>query len=620
MSPAGDVPCVDPQFEDGSPDDEVIGKWLRRSLWVIVILAVGGGAVAGGVAWWKNRKAGATGLDPVTLAQVRERPQVEVPIVPFADTTAASGINFVHTSGAYGAKLLPETMGGGCALFDYDNDGDQDLFLVNSCHWPAHVPDDQPPPTMALYRNDGSGRFEDVTAAAGLALTFYGQGVACGDYDGDGWVDLFVTAVGPNHLLKNVQGKFLDLTAEAGLPGGPGEWSTAAAFFDYDNDDDLDLYVANYVRWTKEIDLEQDCRLTGETRAYCPPNAFAGSHGFLYRNDGGMFVDVSDAAGIRVKNPATGHPLAKSLGLAPIDIDRDGWMDLIVANDTVQNFLFHNQQDGTFVEIGALAGIAFDSSGGARGAMGIDTAYFRNNDTLGIAVANFANEMTALYCSQGSPLIFADDALATGLGPPSRLELKFGLVFFDYDLDGRIDLLTANGHIEDEINRVQSSQHYEQPPHLFWNCGPNHDTEFLPVGPEACGSEFFRPMVGRGLAYADLDGDGDLDLVLTATGGPPRVLKNAQTLGNHWLRVKLTGSGANRDAIGALVTAHVGDQFLRQQVMPTRSYLSQSELVVTFGLGKNVKVDRLVIRWPGGKDQEIVDPPIDRLLAVEKAP
>jgi hypothetical protein len=250
--------------------------------------------------------------------------------------------------------------------------------------------------------------------------------------------------------------------------------------------------------------------------------------------------------------------------------------------------------------------------------MGIDAARFRNDDSLALAIGNFANEMTALYVSQGSQPLFTDDAIATGLGPPSRLELKFGIFFFDCDLDGRLDLFTANGHLEDEINKVQASQHYAQPPHLFWNCGPGQPEEFLPVPAAKCGQDFMKPMVGRGASFADIDGDGDLDIAITASGGPPRLLRNDQQTGHHWLRIKLVGKAANRDAIGSWIEVATGKQHPIQQVMPTRSYCSQSELPVTFGLGSSAKIDLIKIRWPDGSTQEFQTSDVDRLIRIEQ--
>ncbi len=592
--------------------DEIIARAFRRSLAVIAALAL----LAAGIGWWLHRDRAA----PVAEAELaaprtlQEAQRVTAPPLPFTDITRAAGIDFVHVNGARGDKLLPETMGGGVAFFDYDNDGDPDLLLVNSQDWP-----DAPqrrPATSHLYRNDGGGRFTDVSEAAGLALAAYGMGVAVGDYDGDGWRDVFITALGRNHLFRNEQGHFREVTDAAGVAGADDAWSTSAAFFDYDNDGDLDLFVANYVQWSRAIDFEVNFRLTGIGRAYGPPTTFRGTFPYLYRNDGnGRFTDVSQAAGVQVRNPATGAPMAKSLGVRPLDVDGDGRLDLFVANDTVQNFLFHNLGNGRFEEIGADVGVAFDRNGAATGAMGVDAAHFRNDPDVALAVANFANEMSSLYVSQGDAGLFADEAMTEGIGPLSRAALTFGLFFFDADLDGRADLLQANGHLEEEINVVQPSQHYAQPPQLFWNCG---DCAQGFVLAEQVG-DLARPLVGRGAAYADIDGDGDLDVILTQVGAAPRLLRNDQRLGHHWLRLRLVGQGANRDAIGARLTLSAGGRTQYRDVMPARSYLSQVELPVTFGLGDATRVERLVIHWPDGRRQTLTDLPVDRLLIVHES-
>lgn len=511
-------------------------------------------------------------------------------------------------------------MGGGCAVFDYNNDGHQDLLLVNSCYWPGRQPQDQPPPTMALYENDGTGRFRDATSEAGLAHTLYGMGVAVGDYDNDGWRDLFVSTVGENRLFRNASGRFVEVTGEAGVGGDPQAWSTACGWFDYDRDGLLDLFVANYVEWSPEIDLSLERTLDGVHRAYLPPTSYAGTFPYLYRNEGGgKFTDVTQQAGLCIRNPATGVPLAKSLGLVLIDLDRDGWMDVVLANDTVQNLVFHNRRDGTFEEIGAVAGVAFDTSGQARGAMGIDAARFRNDGDLGLAIGNFANEMNALFVSSGGGLSFTDEGIATGLGPATRLVLTFGTFFFDYDLDGRLDLLMANGHLEDDIAKIQESQRYEQPPQLFWNAGPEELTEFCAVPPENTGADFHGPLVGRGCAYGDFDGDGDLDVLIACVGGRPRLLRNDQQLGHHWLRFRLTGTRVNRDAVGAWIEVRADQRVMSRDVSATRSYLSQCELIATFGLGTATRVDQVLIHWPDGSQQEVACPEVDRLYEVRQA-
>ena len=551
----------------------------------------------------------------------------EIPDATFTDITTSSGISFKHFNGATGEKLLPETMGGGVAFLDYDADGAPDLLFINGASWPWQTNPPARTPTMALFHNDGKGGFTEATAGSGLDVSFQGMGVAVGDYDNDGLPDVFITGVGTRRLFHNAGGgKFTDVTIQAGVGGTTNDWSTSAAWFDFDNDGDLDLFVCHYVRWSRAIDFEVDYRLTYQLtdsrRAYGPPMNFAGTFPALYRNDGGgKFTDVSATSGVQIKNPATGRPVAKSLAVAPVDVDNDGWMDLVVANDTVQNFLLRNRRDGTFEEIGSRSGIAFDAYGVARGAMGIDAARFRNDEALGIAIGNFANEMNAFYVSQPDTLRFTDDAIAEGVGPASRLLLKFGLFFFDYDLDGRLDVLTANGHLEEDINKIQASQHYRQPAQLFWNRGAARGVSFVPVPAEKCGPDLFQPIVGRGSAYADIDGDGDLDVVLTQIGGPPLLLRNDQTLRHHWLRLKLTGNPErhhSRDAIGACVKIRLANQTLSRVVMPTKSYLSQSELPVTIGLGAATRLDEVTVLWPGGASQKVPNLKLDALNEIRE--
>ena len=571
--------------------------------------------------WWVNRPSQPVPVrqTPLTTPEASAPASTEVPLVRFTDVTASSGITFSHFNGAYGDKLLPETMGGGVAFFDFDGDGDQDLLFVNGTHWPLKSgSSDEKPPTAALYRNDGHGRFDDATKGSGLDVSFFGMGVAVGDYDNDGLVDVFITGVGECRLFHNSGGgKFKDVTAQAGVAGTTNDWSTSAAWIDYDNDGDLDLFVCHYVRWSKAIDLEVGYKIDGVTRAYGPPMNFEGTFPSLYRNEGsGKFLDVSAASGIQVKNPSTGRPMAKSLAIAPVDVDNDGWIDIVVANDTVQNFLFRNRRDGTFEEMGSRSGIAFDAYGMARGAMGIDAARFRNDEALGIAIGNFANEMNALYVSQRDSLLFADEAITEGVGPASRLLLKFGLFFFDYDLDGRQDVLTANGHLEEEIQKFQQSQQYRQPAQLFWNRGASLGVGFVPVPEEKSGSDLLKPIVGRGSAFADMDGDGDLDVVMTQIGGPPLLLRNDQDLRHNWLRFQLIGSKSNRDGIGAWVKVRTGNQVLSRQVMPAKSYLSQSELLVTVGLGTATRVDEVTVVWPGKQAQKVTDWRLNGLTTV----
>ena len=578
------------------------------------------------------------GCGPSATTRDSEREKVPVPAVRFTDVTDKAGIRFVHTNGSFGKKLLPETMGSGVAFLDFNKDGKQDLLFINSCYWPGHEEAGKKP-TLALYRNDskdGKITFTDVTAEMGLDVTMFGMGVTVGDYNNDGWADVFVTGVGGNRLFRNVGGKrFEEVTAKAGV-GGPGgwptgsgdflrwdkpiNWSTSAAWLDYDGDGRLDLFVCNYVTWSPDYDLKLEASLRGGERAFGPPVAYPGSQCFLYRNQGdGTFKDVSAEAGIQVFDRQTAEPrsVGKSLGVIVADMDEDGHPDIIVANDTVRNFFFHNRGDGTFVEEGLPCGIAY-AEGRARGAMGIDFGEYRPGKCAAV-IANFADEPTTLLrLDNPKRLAFANVATDEGLSGPTRPLLKFGTFFFDYDLDGRLDLLSANGHLEPEIAKVQANQTYRQPAQLFWNTGNRQG--FEPVTKEEAGPDLFQVMVGRGSAFADVDGDGCLDVVLMNNGGPARLLHNDGGTGHHWVRLVLEGDGvhSNRSAIGARVTLEAGGLVQRREVTSARGYLSQSELPITFGLGTETKVDKVTIRWPGkaGGKTELTDVKVDEVRTV----
>jgi hypothetical protein len=546
-----------------------------------------------------------------------------VPKVRFTDVTEAAGIRFRHFNGAAGQKLLPETMGSGVAVLDYDGDGRQDLLFVNSSPWPGH-PGPAKAPTLTLYRNKGDGTFEDVTEQVGLNVTMYGMGVTVGDYDNSGYPSVFVSGVGGNRLFRNVRGedgrrRFRDVTEEAGV-GGPGGWpatasrkeflawdrpiafASSATFLDYDGDGRLDLFVCYYVTWSPARDLASDAVLPDNARAYLPPTQFEAAQCVLYRNvGGGRFEDVSAEAGVQVFE--RGSAVGKALGVIACDVDEDGWPDIVVANDTTRNFFFHNVPgpDGTrrFVEKGLTTNVAY-AEGQTRGAMGIDWGEYRPGKNA-LLIANFANEPDSfLTLKDPRRLVFSDTSLAVGLDGPSRRPLKFGAVFLDCDNDGRLDVLTCNGHLEPEIARVQRGQTYAQPVQLFWNTG-RKERLFEPVTDDAAGPDLFRPLVGRGCAFLDYNGDGKLDVVLTENNGPARLLRNDNDLKHHWIRLTLVGDGrrSNRSAIGAVVTVEAGGRTLRRQVAGARGYLSQSELPVTVGLGEATKVDRVTVHWPG---------------------
>ena len=600
-----------PEHSDG---EDRIRRALRVSLVVVAAITV----VAVATFWLTTRK-------PADDAPAEHRPagpdapqddvSSRLPTLTFTDTTNQAGIGFVHETGAYGERLLPETMGGGVAFFDYDNDGDPDLLFVNSATWPWR-PQPATPATSKLYRNRGDGTFEDVSEATGMDVVLYGMGVATGDYDGDGFVDAFVTAVGENRLFRNVGGeRFVDVTAETGVSGSPDAWSTSAAFADIDADGDLDLFVCNYVAWSPEIDREVDYRLTGIGRAYGPPTDFPGTDSYLYRNDGGTFTDVSDEAGVRVSNPSTGQPVGKALAVLPTDVDGDRRLDLVVANDTVRNFLFLNIGEGRFREAGVDMGLAFDAGGAATGAMGVDAARYDNDDKLAVVIGNFANEMSSFYVSRPGEGLFSDDAIVSGVGAPSRRALTFGVFFFDADLDGRLDMLAANGHVEPAIQRVQASQSYAQPSQLFWNCGTDCPRRYALL--ERVG-DLADPVVGRGAAYADIDNDGDLDVAITQVGQGAVLLRNDQASGHNWVRVTLASQSPNRHALGAVVTAVVENHRQVRAVNPARSYLSQVELPLTFGLGDAPRLDELTVEWPSGGEETWADLPSGRSYVLQE--
>jgi hypothetical protein len=621
---------LDPNLEEETEqNDESIGRAFWYSLSVMLVLAVIGGAFF--LVNQLREPENVVKETPLALPAKREVEKIVLPKIPFKDITAEAGISFVHNNGATGEKLLPETMGGGAAFFDYDNDGDQDLLLVGSTNWPWSdvAQKSKSASSLALYQNDGTGKFKDVTTDMGLNVPLYGMGVACGDYDNDGLIDLYISALGTNRLFKNEGQRFVDVTSQAGVGGPDHLWSTSCGWFDYDRDGDLDLLVCNYVDWTPAYDRAQNFTLKGGIRAYGRPQNFNGVNPLLYENQGnGKFQERSEQAGLKIISPGTGVPLSKSLGLHFYDFDQDGYLDVFITNDTVQNLLFHNQQDGTFKEVAALSGVAFDMDGNARGAMGVDIAAFRNDETLGIAIGNFANEMTALYTSPGKEMQFIDEAVSNGLGPQTRMALTFGVFFFDADLDGRLDLFSANGHLEEDINIVQERQHYEQSPQLFWNCGSQHATEFLPLGEALVGTDFTKPLVGRGATFADIDADGDLDLLIMTTGKKPRLLRNDQATGNHWVRFHLTSEPvtnpqvtqavSNHDALGAeiRITTKAGSQ--TRLLMPTRSYISQTELPVTFGLGTETEIQSVSIKWPSGKTTTLENLKADRLYQLSE--
>jgi hypothetical protein len=515
------------------------------------------------------------------------------------DVTAAAGVQFRHTSGAYGGKLLPETLGSGCAFLDYDADGWPDILLVNGMEWPGHKSPARRSlgeggtgrSTLRLFHNNRNGTFSDVTRAAGLDVEMYGMGVAVGDFNNDGFPDVLVTCVGQNRLFRNTgKGTFVDITKTSGLDRRQA-FSTSAMWFDFDRDGLLDLFVCNYVKWTPEHDVF--CSLDGKQKSYCTPEAYRGETCWLFRNRGnGTFEDVTATSGIFDSS-------SKSLGVTLIDYNQDGWPDVFIANDTQPNKLYRNLRNGRFKDVALEAGVALSEDGKARAGMGVDAGDFDNSGRSGLAITNFDNEMIGLYRPQASGT-FQDVARRAGVGTPSLNRLGFGCVFADLDLDGMLDLVVANGHIDETVRNIRGNVGYAQAPLLFLNRG---NSSFREASTQA-GSSFSQPRVGRGLALGDFDGDGDIDLLMTTNNGPAVLFRNDQTGGNRSIRFRLIGTASNRDAIGAHVRIFHGGTSQSRTVKGGSSYLSQSELPVTFGVGARDVVDRVTVAWPNGRQEE----------------
>jgi hypothetical protein len=525
-------------------------------------------------------------------AQTSQNPSANSSVT-FRDITQKAGIKFVHNNGAFGKKYLPETMGPGVAFIDYDNDGWQNIFILNGTDWPGHPSKHSTP---KLYHNNHDGTFTDVTHKAGLDIEIFGMGVAVGDYDNDGYDDLFVTALGQSHLFhNNGNGTFTDVTQKAGLMG-PKEFSTSAAWVDYDKDGKLDLVVANYVQWSIESDLY--CTLDGKSKSYCTPESYKGTSVRLWHNRGdGTFEDETKKAGL-------GDPTSKTLGIAILDYDNDGWPDLLFSNDTQPNKLYRNNGNGTFTEKAVVAGVAFSEDGVARAGMGVDAADYDGSGMASILITNFSNQMLSLYHNEGKGL-FVDEAPRSEVGRNSLLTLGFGCFFFDYDLDGWPDILIANGHIDSDIQRVQPNVKFAMPPHLFRNLGKGNFQEVT----KNVGASFATPRVGRGAAYGDINNDGRLDLLFSTNGGPAYLFLNEATGGtaNQSVRLKLVGTKSNRDGIGAVVKLTSGGAAQTQMLRSGSSYLSASELILTYGLGQRGQAESIEIRWPSGQIDKLTN-------------
>lgn len=519
----------------------------------------------------------------------------------FTDITKEAGINFVHNNGAFGKKYLPETMGSGCAFFDYNVDGWQDILLVNGKDWDRHPSGKRQ--TLALYRNNQDGSFTDVTESAGLNIPLYGMGVAVADYDNDGDDDIYLSCLNADRLFQNKgDGSFLDVTEAAGIDNQG--FGTSCAWLDYNLDGHLDIYVANYVEWSIETDIF--CTLDGKNKSYCTPESYTGQASKLFRNQGnGTFVDVSRISGIS-------DPTSKSLGVCILDYNSDGLPDIFEANDTQPNKLYQNNGDGTFIEVGMLAGVAYNESGIATGAMGVDAGDYDNSGTESLIIGNFSNEMLNLYNNVGN--IFLDDAPVAQLGNASLLTLTFGCFFFDFDLDGNLDIFTANGHVETDINAIQSEVTYAQKPHLFQNIGGK---KFIDVVRNV-GPDLVKPLVGRGTAYGDIDNDGDLDILVSTSNGYAHLFRNDGGNRNRWVKIQLIGKVSNRNGIGSRIriTSAIGSQI--RTVKSGSSYCSQSELTTFFGLKNDTIIKSIEVHWPSGKVNKLENVKPNQLIPIEE--
>ena len=531
---------------------------------------------------------------------IQEPPPADA-LPEFVEITKAAGIDFVHNTGAFGKKYLPETMGSGCAFIDYNNDGWSDIVLLTCKDWTGYPTGKRQ--TMALYRNNHDGTFADVTKSAGLAVELYGIGVAAADYDNDGDDDLYVSCLEADRLFQN-QGDetFVDVTKQAGIHNP--SFGTSCAWFDYDKDGNLDLYVANYVEWTIETDIF--CTLDGTNKAYCTPESYHGQSSRLFRNRGdGTFVDVSRISRIEDRT-------SKSLGVCIFDYNSDGLLDIFEANDTQPNKLYHNNGDGTFIETGLNVGIAYSENGVATGAMGIDAGDYDGSGRESLVIGNFSNEMMNLYHNEGE--IFIDDAPIANIGNASLLTLTFGCFFFDFDLDGRLDIFAANGHVENEINAVQSEVTYAQVPHLFRNSGYGKFQDVV----LKIGTDLAKPIVGRGAAYGDIDNDGDWDILITTSNGLAHLYRNDAGNQNRWIKLKLIGSKSNRNGIGARVTITSKSGTQTRTLKSGCSYCSQSELSLIFGIGQTPRIDMIEVNWPSGVVDRLVNVNPNQLLVVDE--
>ena len=592
-----------------------VSRVRSASRWTIAVLALL--AVAVPVIWylvtfWSEKTE--VVREVVAPEPVRyEDSTIDRPKVVFTDITEQSGLDFVRYYS--GGKWVPEVHAGGIAFLDYDLDGDQDLFLVNGTPWPWDEEPDELP-TNRMYSNDGTGKFTDVTKEVGLADSYMGMGVAVGDYDSDGDPDLYVTTYGVNHLYRNEDGVFIE-QPDAGVGGDSEAQSVSAGFFDYDNDGDLDLFVTNYTTWSPDIQRRLDIRVAKTGKPRVPsPQKLEGDYCVLYRNDGnGRFTDVSEPSGIRITDEE-GRPVAKALSVNFVDFDDNGFLDIFVANDMVRNFALLNQGDGTFVDKAAELGLAYNNEGKVTATMGSDYAYYSDTEALALAAGNFSKQATSMWVAL-KPGLFGDISTEEGIGTPTFPYVTFGLFFVDYDLDGREDLFQVNGHVHEDKEMLGRKATFRQSSQLFWNTGrESRIYEEIPLDEMG---DLGIQLSGRGATFADIDGDGDLDFAVSQMVGPARLFRNDQDLGHNWIRFQLEGTNSNLDAIGAWVEIQAGGKVQKKPVMPTRSFVSQVERTVTFGLEKVDKENNVRVLWPDGTYEDLTGMEVNKTHRIRQS-
>jgi hypothetical protein len=529
--------------------------------------------------------------------------QTSAPSVQFTNVTVQSGIKFVHYPGNKGVAIIREVFGPGVCVADFDGDGFQDIYFVNG----RDLYDRGIAAKNALYHNNGNGTFTDVTDAAGVPGTAYGLGCVWGDYDNDGFPDLYVTQFGRNVLYhNNGNGSFTDVTDKAGVAGVASGtvFHGGATFFDYDRDGHLDLYVGGYV--TLDKNSPRYCDFV-DVRTNCPPSVYKGSPAILYHNNGdGTFTDVTSAAGVY-------QPEGKNLSVAAVDYDDDGWPDIFVANDGVNAYLYHNEHNGTFTEVGLLAGMALTGRGKTMAAMCMSLGDYDNDGRLDLYISDFQKSSDHIWHNEGKGS-FEEVSDQVGITAPTYNVLSFGGGFFDYDNDGWLDLFIANGHVYAEVEQSAQRAAYKQINSLFHNDGKGKFVEVT----KSSGDGFQTPYVGRGAAFADFDNDGNVDVIVANNGDPPLLLHNSGGTGNHFVNFKLVGTKSNRDAMGARIRIHAGPLSQIREIYGGGSYLSQSDLRANFGLGKATRVSSVEVSWPSGQTQTFKDFEADKFYLIEE--